>query len=152
MDAKYINPFLVAIKDVFDTMIELPVVIGKPFIKKDRISSYEVSSIIGLSGAVIGCVAISFSKQIALQLAGALLEDEFVEIDDDCTDAIGEVANMIAGNAKSAFPVDNASISVPTVIIGKHSVNYPSGIPVISIPCEAGGGGLSVDVALKSGG
>ena len=64
MDAKYINPFLVAIKDIFDTMIDLPVTIGKPFIKKDKIPSYEVSSIIGLSGPVIGCVAISFSKQI----------------------------------------------------------------------------------------
>ena len=152
MDSKYINPFLVAIKDVFDTMVDLPVTIGKPFIKKDRIPSYDISSIIGLSGAVIGCVAISFSQEIALQMAGALLEDEFVELDDDCTDAIGEIANMIAGNAKSAFPVDNASISVPTVISGKHSVNYPSGVPVISIPCEASGGGLSVDVALKSGG
>jgi chemotaxis protein CheX len=152
MDAKYINPFLVAIKDIFDTMIDLPVTIGKPFIKKDKIPSYEVSSIIGLSGPVIGCVAISFSEQIALQLAGALLEEEFVEIDDDCTDAIGEIANMIAGNAKSAFPVDNASISVPSVIIGKHSVSYPSGIPVISIPCESGGGSLSVDVALKESG
>ena len=152
MNAKYINPFLVAIKDVFDTMIDLPVTIGKPFIKKDRIPSYDISSIIGLSGAVIGCVAISFSQEIALQMAGALLEDEFVELDDDCTDAIGEIANMIAGNAKSAFPVDNASISVPTVIIGKHSVNYPSGVPVISIPCQTNTGSLSIDVALKPGG
>jgi chemotaxis protein CheX len=40
MDAKYINPFLVAIKDIFDTMIDLPVTIGKPFIKKDKIPSY----------------------------------------------------------------------------------------------------------------
>ena len=152
MDAKYINPFLVAIKDVFDTMVDLPVTIGKPIIKKDSMPSYEVSSIIGLSGAVTGCVSISFSEKIALELAGALLEEEFLEIDDDCTDAIGEIANMIAGNAKSAFPVDNASISVPTVVLGKHSVSYPSGVPVISIPCETNSGGLSVDVVIKLGG
>jgi len=152
MDAKYINPFLIAIKDVFETMIDLPVTIGKPFIKKDKIPAYEVSSIIGLSGAVIGCVSIGFSQKIALRMAGALLEEEFAEINDDCTDAIGEIANMIAGNAKSAFPVDTASISVPSVIIGKHSVSYPSGIPVISIPCEASSGSLCVDVALKLAG
>ena len=152
MDAKYINPFLVAIRDIFDTMLELSVTIGKPTIKTDMTPSNEVSSIIGLSGAVTGSVAISFSKEVALQIAGTLLDEEFTEIDGDCTDAIGEMANMIAGNAKSAFPVDNASISVPSVIIGKHSVTYPSGVPVVSIPCETDAGSLSIDVALKPAG
>ena len=78
------------------------------------------------------------------------LEPEEIEaVDEACTDAIGEIANMIAGNAKNDFPIENTSISVPSVVIGKHKLNYPTGIPIISIPCETGSGKLAIDVGLK---
>ena len=63
--------------------------------------------------------------------------------------AIGEIANMIAGGAKKDFPGGNNSISVPSIVIGKHHVTYPSGLPIISIPCDTSTGRLTVDVALK---
>jgi len=56
---------------------------------------------------------------------------------------------MIAGNAKKDFPAGDTTISIPSVIIGKHKVNYPRGIPIISIPCETSDGRLSIDIALK---
>lgn len=149
MDVNYINPFLIAVQNIFDTMIEVPFTLGKPSIKKDNVPSHEISGIIGLSGGVSGCVVISLSEAIALQLASALLDEELTEVDEDCTDAIGEIANMIAGNAKTDFPVDNASISAPTVVIGKHKMSFPSGIPIISIPCETDHGKLVIDIALK---
>jgi chemotaxis protein CheX len=149
MDVKFINPFIVAVQNIFDTMIDLSFSLGKPALKKDNVPSYEISGIIGLSGSVSGCVVINLSKEIALQLASALLDEEFTEFDDDCIDAIGEIANMIAGNAKTDFPVENTSISVPSVVVGKHKMNYPSGIPIVSIPCETSGGKLVVDVAIK---
>jgi chemotaxis protein CheX len=149
MDVKFINPFIVAVQNIFDTMIDLSFSLGKPALKKDNVPSYEISGIIGLSGSVSGCVVINLSREIALQLASALLDEAFTEVDDDCIDAIGEIANMIAGNAKTDFPVDNTSISVPSVVVGKHKMNYPSGIPIVSIPCETSGGRLVVDIAIK---
>ncbi len=149
MDVRYINPFLIAVQKVFDTMIHLPFTLGKPTLKADKISSYEVSGIIGISGGVVGCVVISLSEKIAIQLASALLGEEITEVDDACTDAIGEIANMISGNAKNGFPIDNTSISVPSIVIGKHKLNYPTGIPIISIPCETSQGKLAIDVGLK---
>jgi len=149
MDVRYINPFLAAVKDVFETMIEVSFSVGKPCLKKDGIPSYEVSSIIGISGEVTGSVVINLSEKTALQLASALLGEELSELDEDCVDAIGEIANMVAGSAKNGFPVANTSLSVPTVVIGKHEVNYPSSIPIISIPCETSEGEFGVDIALK---
>ena len=149
MDVKFINPFLVAVQNIFDTMIDLSFSIGKPALKKDPVPSYEVSGIIGLSGSVSGCAVINLSKELALKLASALLDEEFTELNDDCTDAIGEIANMIAGNAKTDFPVENTSISVPSVVVGKHKMTYPSGVPIVSIPCETSGGQLVIDIALK---
>jgi chemotaxis protein CheX len=149
MDVNYINPFITAVKNVFETMIDLPFKLGKPAIKKKDISPYEVSGIIGISGEVTGCVVINFPEKIALKLASALLDEELKEVNGDCTDAIGEISNMIAGNAKNDFPKTNTSVSVPTVVVGNHRIAYPSGIPIISIPCETGNGRFAIDVALK---
>ena len=149
MDVEYINPFVIAVQNIFETMIERSCRLGKPTLKRGTVPSYEVSGVIGLSGSVSGCVVINLSREIALQLASAMLGEEFTELDEDCVDAIGEIANMIAGNAKTDFPVDDTSISVPSVVIGKHKMNYPSGVPIVSIPCETSGGELVIDIALK---
>ncbi|NNF99865.1 MAG: chemotaxis protein CheX [Desulfobacteraceae bacterium] len=149
MDVKYINPFLMAIKNIFETMIDVPFQLGKPGIKKDRVPPHEISGIIGLSGGVSGCVVINLSREIALQLVSALIGEEVTELNDDCTDAIGEISNMIAGNAKTDFPGETTNISVPSVVVGKHEVSYPSGLPIITIPCKTDQGELVVEVALK---
>jgi chemotaxis protein CheX len=149
MNVNYINPFLLAVQNVFDTMINLPYNLGKPTIKNSSATAYDVSGIIGISGEVIGCIVVSFPTQIALKVGSCLLGEELKEIDGDCTDAVGEVANMIAGDAKKRFPKDNTTISVPSVIIGNHKVAYPSGIPIISIPCETESGPFAIEVALK---
>jgi chemotaxis protein CheX len=95
-------------------------------------------------------VVINLSEAIALQLASCLLDEEMEELDEDCTDAIGEMANMVAGNAKNNFPNPDTSISVPSVILGAHKISYPSGIPIISIPCSTDRGEFIVDIALRS--
>ena len=149
MDVKYINPFINAVKKLFNTMIDVPFKLGKPCLKQGNVPEYEISGIIGLSGTVSGCVVINLSKEIALQLVSALISEEITELDDDCTDAIGEIANIIAGNAKTDFPSQGTSISVPSVVIGKHKVSYPSGLPIIAIPCITDKGELVIEVALK---
>jgi chemotaxis protein CheX len=149
MDVKYINPFVKAVKKLFNTMIDVPFKLGTPSLKKGDTPDHEISSIIGLSGTVSGCVVINLSKEIALQLVSALIGEEVNELDDDCTDAIGEIANMIAGNAKTDFPSAGTTISVPSVVVGKHKVSYPSGLPIIAIPCMTDKGQLVIEVALK---
>ena len=151
MDVKYINPFLLAVQNIFETMIQLPFKLGKATLKKEDTTSYEISGSIGITGEITGCVVVSFPEPVALQLASALLEDELTEVNADCTDAIGEIANMVAGDAKKRFPEGNTSISVPNVVIGRHRISYPRGVPIISIPCETSAGWFSIEVALKVG-
>ncbi len=150
IDPNYIKPFVVAAKNVFETMINVPFTLGKPTLKKGNEVPHEISSIIGLSGNVSGSVVISLSHAVAFELVSALIGDEVTELDEDCTDAIGEIANMIAGNAKTDFPSRDNHISVPSVVVGKHHVSYPSGLPVISIPCITDKGEMVIEVALKA--
>lgn len=150
MSPAYIKPFVVAVKRVFETMITVPFSLGKPILKKGSEVPHEISSIIGLSGNVSGSVVISLTHEVAFQLASNLIGEEVNELDDVCTDSIGEIANMIAGNAKTDFPTEDNSISVPSVVVGKHKVSYPTGIPVITIPCSTDKGGIVIEVALKA--
>lgn len=149
MDPKYIQPFIAAVQNVFSTMIDVPLTLKKPFLKNGHEVPHEISGIIGLSGNVSGCVVVSMSHEIAFRLVSALLEEEVTELDDDTTDAIGEITNMIAGNAKTDFPGNGNSISVPSVVVGKHKVSYPSGLPIVAIPCETDVGELMIEIALK---
>lgn len=149
MDVRYINPFVVAVQDVFETMIELPFQLKKPGIKKDRTPDFEISGIIGLSGAVTGCVVISLKEGLALQLASILMQETYSVFNEDVVDAIGEITNMVVGNAKSHFPEDGCTISVPSVVAGRHKVSFPSTVPIINIPCNIGSDQLSIDVAIR---
>lgn len=150
MDIRYINPFLSAVQNVFETMINVPYTLGKPSLKKNQTSSYEISGIIGISGEVTGCVVVSFPEVIALELASELLGEKMEKVNEDCTDAIGEIANMVAGDAKKNFPESNTTISVPSVVLGVHTIAFPKGVPIISIPCRTDKGTFAIDVAIKN--
>ncbi len=73
----------------------------------------------------------------------------------DFADAIGELANMIAGGAKSNFDGLAVTISLPSVVIGDpHEVivtGAPSGAPRLIIPCQTELGQFHVEVAMVVG-
>ena len=75
MDVRHINPFLVAVQEVFDTMINIPFKLGKPTIKKSVTPLYAISGIIGMSGAVTGCVVINLSEETAYKITKAFWEN-----------------------------------------------------------------------------
>ncbi len=129
-------------------MIEQPIRLGQPVLKKDPVASHPISSVITMQGPASGCVVVSFADSVALALASALLEETMEALDADGIDALGEIANMIAGNAKNEFPDDAGSMSVPQVVTDRSGVAYPPNVPIISIPCVTEDGELIIDVAL----
>ncbi|MDJ0809167.1 MAG: chemotaxis protein CheX [Desulfobacterales bacterium] len=151
MNAQYINPFIKAVTDLFATMIAQPVRLGKPILKKTPAASHPINSVIQIDGQARGCVVVSFPEPVALALASALLDEAMDEIDADCLDALGEIANMIAGNAKNEFPEDTGAMSVPQVSMDPSAITYPPDVPIISIPCDTNDGELIIDVALAVG-
>lgn len=131
-------------------MLNLEVSFDKPNLKTDAKASHDVSGIIGLSGDAVGAVIMSFPKPAALRIAGALAGVTFREMDEDFADAIGEIANMVAGNAKKDLEGLNVSISVPSVIIGQnHQVKATKLLPRLAIPCSTPIGSFIVEVGMK---
>lgn len=150
MKAVYINPFINAVIKLFQTMMTLAVDVGPPALNTDGKPHHDVCGVIDVTGEVQGRVVVSMPETMATILASELLDDRIEQLDEDCIDAVGEIANMIAGNAKTDFPGGANAISVPQVVIGRGNVTYPVSTPVISIPCQTDQGALSIDVALKA--
>ncbi len=150
MDVKYVNPFMGAIKNVFKVMLNMDVQFGKPHIMTQEDITHDVSGIIGLSGDVVGAVIVSFPRLSALKIAGIFAGVTFVETDADFTDAVGELANMIAGNAKKDLDGLKISISTPSVVIGAgHQVKGTRMVPKLIIPCSCPAGSFVVEVGMK---
>jgi len=151
MDVAYINPFITATRTTYSTMINMEVTPQNPHIKKEPSASYDVSGIIGLSGDAQGSIAISFPKIVALKTVSAILGAEIKVVGAELTDGIGEVANIIAGNAKQHLNGLNLSISLPNVVIGKdHILAGQKGIPTLVIPFASPLGEFAMEVSLKT--
>ena len=149
MNVEYVNPFLKSTISVFDTMLGCALTRGTPYVKDGSRPEHEVSGLIGLSGKARGTLVLGLSREAALNAAEALLEERPPEINGDVTDAVGELANIIAGRAKAQLEHLAMSVSLPTVIIGKdHCVEFPSKVTPICIPFESEWGPVTVEVGL----
>lgn len=80
----------------------------------------NVSALIGLAGAMSAVLRVRCSPEATEHVATKMLGGETPE-KAACQDAIGEIANMVAGNFKSkiATLVDGCALSVPTIVTGE---------------------------------
>lgn len=153
MNVKYINPFVVATQVVFQDFLHSPARPGKP-VMADQASdhaAWDISGVIGLAGEIIGVVIVSFPTQLALKLVSALEKRDTVVVDDSVVDLVGEVVNIIAGNAKKDLEDHKIAISLPTVVRGsRHSFPGLSGTPMVEIPFTCDKGEFSLRVSMKN--
>jgi chemotaxis protein CheX len=150
MDPVFITAFNKSISNVFSTMLQLPVEVGEPIIEKGDENPFDVTGIIGMSGDVVGSVALCFPSGSAERIV-AIFTGEKMGIDSgDFPDAIGELVNMVAGGAKGMFEGRDVSISCPSVIVGEgHSVSRLKAVPRILIPCSTDCGEVVIEVAIQ---
>lgn len=149
MDPNHITPFIKSIQNVFSTMLQLDVTIEEPRLSDSTRATYDVSGIIGLSGDVTGSVVLSFPLPSAERLVALFTGSPVPCESPDFADAIGELVNMVSGNAKAMLG-KKVSISIPSVVIGKnHIVSRKSGVPCVVIPCVTDCGELTIEVAFE---
>ncbi|ADW18358.1 CheC domain protein [Desulfobulbus propionicus DSM 2032] len=81
----------------------------------------NLSSLIGLAGDLKGILAIHCPEHVALGITTSMLGMEVTELGEDVKDAIGEIANMVAGGLKVALAANDRKIelAIPTTVIGK---------------------------------
>ncbi len=110
-----------ATQDVFSTMIMMELEAGTPLEGRGKGFATHISSLIGLGGQIRGMLAVHCPENVAKSITSGFLGMEVEELDEDVKDAIGEVANMVAGNLKAFFTGQGIDIAlaIPTSVIGK---------------------------------
>ena len=153
MKAVHINPFLNATVNLFENLTGQKPDVGIKSLVPNLISHrWDVSGVIGVTGASEGVIAVRLPLSLVekiLVLSGIECSDE-----DECmtmtTSMVGEIANIIAGNALNDIVQYNLDITVPIVVQGKnHTISWPAKNPVIAIPFRTSYGPFEVNVSLK---
>lgn len=149
MDVRFINPFVNSISNTFETMCGQKVGVGKPSVKDSDGPRSDVSSIIGFSGDATGAVVLHFSFDVASKIASAFACEEITPSHPDFADAVGELANMVAGGAKSQLTGFNINISLPSVVCGEnHNMPASKAAKRLLIPCTIEAGEFVVEVGM----
>ena len=103
------------VKSIFTTMLDLPIDQSEvPW----RLGGDRLTSTVYLEGDWNGAVSLECTSKQACHFAGQFLSTDPPEtVDDDVRDVLGELANMIGGNVKSAIAT-GVRLSMPSVVHG----------------------------------
>ena len=80
----------------------------------------ECTAMVGLAGHLCGVLSFRCSPVSAAIIASKMLGTQVKDCDEQALDAIGEVANMVAGNFKNKISglSEACVLSAPTVVVG----------------------------------
>lgn len=152
MDVKIINPFLAAAINVLKTMANIEPKPGKPFLRKEELALGDVSAIIGITGAAQGSMALTFTESCIKAIVSNLFGSEVTELDGEVKDAVGELTNMICGDARRRLAEDGIGLQagIPTIVAGKgHNITHINSGPRLAVPFETPNGKFVVEVAFN---
>ncbi|BFM11411.1 chemotaxis protein CheX [Simiduia litorea] len=152
MNSTLIQPFYNALEQVLLTMAQLETNPGPKSVKSNAIASGAVSGLIALdSDSMSGSMAISFSRELILDIFQRMLGEEHLNLDDELCDLVGEITNMVTGAAKPGL-VDigiNLDLSRPTTVSGlNHKIEHLAQGPVFSQQLIASSGLATLEICL----
>jgi chemotaxis protein CheX len=112
-----------AVREVFEIMVGCKI----EGCTEPQSSPGDLTAMVGLAGQLCGMVTLRCSPKSAASLASRLLATDVLPGDKRMFDAVGEIANMVAGNFKNKLTgiADKCMLSVPTVISG-YDYSYRS--------------------------
>jgi len=153
MDVQLINPFINATLNVLSTMAFVNPSAGKPYLKKDNIAQGDVTGVIGITGEANGTISVTFDRGSILQVVSNMFGEEIAEINSEVADAVGELTNMISGQARRELETQGKlfQAAIPSVITGpNHTVTHITKGPKIAIPFTIDQGVFTIEVCLDT--
>jgi chemotaxis protein CheX len=114
------EPFISAATGALAEMTGTDLVVHSVYQRAFRDAPGDVSVLVGLTGATLDYLVLSFPKQTATALAGRMLAGATAVDDSLIQDSAGEIANVVAGQAKAmlAHTPHEFSFSIPHVVAG----------------------------------
>jgi chemotaxis protein CheX len=144
--------FIAAVNNILSTMANINPKVGKPFVKQDNNAPGDYSAIIGVTGEHQGSISVTFTRAGAISVVQAMLGDSIEDIEQDVIDTVGEIANMVSGQARAAIAEKGVLLqgSTPTLVTGeKHKIIHMAKSPVMCIPFTIPEGAFTVEFCLE---
>jgi len=148
-----ITPFKEVLIRTFQTMLSFePIPEALMYGRRDDLVS-DITGTIGIAGDISGTISLRFPKELACRVASTFVGEEINEINHDVMDAVGELANIIAGSSKGIL-VETQKIdfklAIPTTIMGKgHILGYPGGSSIVIVPFNVVDSKFYLEICLK---
>ena len=137
MNVEFINPFLSSMLNVMSTMAQMELTAEKPKLKKNEVAQGDVSGLIGMvSEQAKGSLSITYEASLAIATMKKMVGEGPDEVNEEITDLVGEITNMVTGGAKrmlseKGFEFDMAT---PIVVSGKdHTIHHKAEGPIVII-------------------
>ena len=154
MDSNYIQPFIDATVKVLETMaFTTPRHKGTGPWDKTQAAG-QVVGIIGLSNEnenLQGFMSLGFTDTSICRIVSNMLGENFPGICDEVREAVGEIANMISGQARQSLSAKGLKLqaSLPSVISGKDLiVDGSEKTPHIMISFETEAGPFEIGLCI----
>ncbi len=153
MRAEFVNPFLLSLINVMNTMAQLELKPGAPRKKSDELARGDVSGLIGLVGPQSrGSFSISFEKSLALEVMRRMLGEAPTTINEEVTDMVGEITNMVTGGAKRMLAEKgyDFDMATPIVVSGtNHTITHKADSIKLLMPFESEFGKATIEICFE---
>jgi len=136
IDVRLIDPFINATLNVLKTMAFTDASASGPYLKNKETANGDVSGVIGMTGDHNGSLSVSFPEEMILGIVSNMFGEEMTKVNDEIRDAVGEITNMISGQARQELEQIGVSLdaAIPTVISGKnHTIKHISSYPIVAV-------------------
>lgn len=119
------------VKGIFTTMVGVEDLMHLP-LQVDPKTHFSgcITAMVGFAGLFNGLVSLHVPQKLAQSFTSSMLGMEVTEIDEDVRDALGEIANMVAGSFKHHLAKDGHEVrlSTPSIVTGSE-YTISSGTP-----------------------
>ncbi len=123
MDVAHMQPFIQETINTFEVMLGVRPEDRELETKDSTDGTYDISAMVGITGSGSGGVVLSFPEDVACKIVSRMLGEEITELNQDVYDGLGELVNIITGNAKRGlvrYGYHDLALSLPNVVVGKH--------------------------------
>lgn len=118
MKEEYVNAFLAPAKMVWEKELNTTLEFVGAKAVGHQYTTEDLTAILGVSGQLEGSVLYGFGGGTGLAVASAMIGETVTELDDMSMSALGELCNMITGNAATQLSAKGyvCDISPPLII------------------------------------
>lgn len=151
MKAEYVNSFFQATRDVFRLMLDLDIERGNLSLVEGMVGSKEANVVLGVTGDLKGSILFSFPKDMTLEMVKIMCGMEMQAIDSFVSSALGEIANIIGGNALTLLASNNyiCDIVPPQIFVGEYKSYSMANEKALLLPLNTKIGTLDIHIFLK---